>query len=498
MAGIAPQIKSIADHDLNKLPVAMPLEDKVNQLTYGDLHGNALLLINLLITSGYAKCADEKAYDEIVKLYDRSEKLTKPDLENFQKFLDDKLVFPEENKHILIRLLGDMFYDRGKNDALTLLVLKKIKRKQIILSNHDIGFWIKLIKNKDTCSPNVSYGGLNTAIEDKIITKIEIMEIFREHIFPNLVLIGYDFKEPNTLDLFQHAPGDFNSLRKLAKYYHVPFDPEIKSDPKKICAAIDQINTAFQISVQNNTFLDEYLMQKNQFTADFEELKTEIDKLQLEEFEKDKETYIKKLEQLYWNYPLYALIWRRPEAEMFISDNYGDLIPIVLPSFSSAETRHPNVAGCTIHGHDKHELPNSHTFDKDIGSGDICQGELVFATSTGATKHEPAVIVKAEAEVDSDADTEDEAKAEYADNEEEEEIEQEAEDEDDNIWEGLDYDEAADFDEKINENPATIHSDFLHDLEYGDRFTMFDRPKRKIKPLDEPEDVSQSTKKQKK
>src|SRR3990167_9276316 len=110
-------------HSYPKIEERLALQ-KGDELTIGDLHGNALKLTYFLIRHQILD-VDEKNYRDLVKIYDKKpDDLTAKDLEKFNAILENSRVNPGMGT---IRLIGDVLADRGSNDYFTLEILGKLQ-----------------------------------------------------------------------------------------------------------------------------------------------------------------------------------------------------------------------------------------------------------------------------------------------------------------------------------------------------------------------------------
>ena len=141
-----------------------------NQLTIGDLHGNAVKLLyflaayrivdgwsmNLEKIKSYSLVQQEQVlknhlednwYEEFVNFYDLfSLSIEDADLRRVLKFFKcviEGLKISKSNS-FLLRFLGDMLADRGKLDPLIILILDALTEAtipiEIVASNHDLEF----------------------------------------------------------------------------------------------------------------------------------------------------------------------------------------------------------------------------------------------------------------------------------------------------------------------------------------------------------------------
>lgn len=111
---------------------------KITQFTEGDLHANVIKLIYTLIRNGVCQLSD-KSYTELVQIYESKPPLNQQQLLRFNEIIEHDLQVIDPT--ILVRLIGDILADRGRNDYLVLKVLRKLRRAnvplRILMSNHD-------------------------------------------------------------------------------------------------------------------------------------------------------------------------------------------------------------------------------------------------------------------------------------------------------------------------------------------------------------------------
>jgi hypothetical protein len=168
--------------DIYQFP-SVDLIDKGTQITIGDLHGNAMKLMFMLVTHGIATNINKEDYENLVKIYSiQAENLTKEHLGDFNKILA-KIEF---NSDSTIRLIGDELADRGNNDYFTLKILEKLHDHkvpvEIIVSNHSIEFIEASEKQKDFRAPMLnnehalSMKNLQTLVEKGIVEREEILK----------------------------------------------------------------------------------------------------------------------------------------------------------------------------------------------------------------------------------------------------------------------------------------------------------------------------------
>ena len=260
----------------NPLPLTSLVERQANLQDYpakllpegihvsiGDLHGNALRLIYILIEEGIL----ELSRASYLKLYDiyhiPTGSLTAKDLNEFELSIEASSV----NLDRSITLLGDELCDRGNNDYFTLLLLKKLFKAgldiEIILSNHSAEF----IKNFSTEtfigkhiwsntayeSIGISLTNMHSLVERGLITEQKIRQMIQECYYPMLKLVSYTKESERLLSIYTHAPVGLETIQALAKVFDLPYQDVSAS---ALTSTIDVINTHFQELLYSNKLAD--------------------------------------------------------------------------------------------------------------------------------------------------------------------------------------------------------------------------------------------------
>ena len=246
------------------------------QVTFPDLHGNTLGALLRLEAHNIVELKPEHR-KKLANIYLRGEKLSPADLFEFEACLDEMVV--RKNKFQCVRLIGDVLGDRGKNDALTLLLLKKLcecgVNMTILFSNHDLELiaWrlsqqqdqnTDLIKSvlatphvvgKDPSKPSDTRRSLNQLI--KFLETNRDQTDFINHIIdkfykPCVKLFDYSYdatEQPPVVTLYSHAPAGIEAVKAFAKMYGVqPFDD---STHEALFNMIDRINEKFSLELIN-------------------------------------------------------------------------------------------------------------------------------------------------------------------------------------------------------------------------------------------------------
>lgn len=241
----------VKDVDLCKYPgsdTTHPANSR-NQLTIGDLHGNALKLIFFLIYQNVL-LINKNNYTKLSQIYFKDpNELTNKDLETFNNIIN----LAKVNSTGTIRLIGDDLADRGSNDYFTLKVLEKLSGSnisfEILLSNHSIEF-LEAYEKKLTFAPTmldniyvISMNNLQYLIDKKLVSRSEIASIMGKCYIPNLKALSYTLSEDKSrITIFSHAALGLNTLQSLAKKFNVQYKD---TSAAELANTIDQINLSF-------------------------------------------------------------------------------------------------------------------------------------------------------------------------------------------------------------------------------------------------------------
>ena len=249
------------------LDSAYPIAN-TDELTIGDLHGNAIKLLYFLIKQQIINNINRKEYKKLVDIYNKSvDRLEKKNLDSFNKIVEK---IECKNQKILVRLIGDELADRGSNDYFTLKILQKLHeqgvRLEILLSNHSAEF-IKAYEIQQINPHNkfssrylharfiTSMINLQILIDKKLIDKKEMFAIFQTVYEPSLKLISYTLDKDNkAIILYTHAPAGLESIKSIASEFDIYY-----KDGKlaELTQTIKTINTEFQKKyVQENNIRD--------------------------------------------------------------------------------------------------------------------------------------------------------------------------------------------------------------------------------------------------
>lgn len=254
-----PNYLEIAVADIEKKP---PRKQHPNdtQLTIGDLHGNALKLLYILIRHGFFDLSNE-LYALFVHIYKKpADCLTRQDIDDFNVIIDSLEVL-ERRK--LLRLIGDETADRGQNDYFTLKLIKKIVIEQIqlviLISNHGYDFirsYERYIAMGNVFPSDLKHGfsnslnNLRTLIYKGIISNEEFLDLANEYYRPNLKLIDYSI-DPlnNAITIFSHAIIGLDLIKSFCNFLGIAYKDNLIPD---LAGTIDNLHSAFKERVNIN------------------------------------------------------------------------------------------------------------------------------------------------------------------------------------------------------------------------------------------------------
>jgi hypothetical protein len=249
-----------------------PFVEKIEtteELTLGDLHGNTLKFIYILIKEGIVYFSKTN-YHTFVHFYYSIPDLTHRSYRNLNwgynvAAVDQQLI---HQNHISVfegllekitikdnikklRLIGDVLADRGKCDYFTLKLLDKLfhiegLKIETLLSNHDVHFF-DFLNNNSITQWRATQQSLITLkeylVKEKIVDDEDIKSIGRKYI-DRLKLLSYTQIDelPPKLIIYTHAPIPFALIQALAEKLDVIYQDE---DITALCTTIDSINQKF-------------------------------------------------------------------------------------------------------------------------------------------------------------------------------------------------------------------------------------------------------------
>jgi hypothetical protein len=253
--------------DIYQLPTA---DIKQTDVTIGDLHGNAMKLIFMLIKHGIVSGINQNDYAKLVKIYTTpTEALSADDLKQFDSILN-KMRF---DRKATLRLIGDELADRGENDYFTLKILEKLHDHkvpfEIMLSNHSIefieayekqtAFHVQMLDPEDHAP---SMEKLQQLIDRQLVSRQEVLDMTNKAYKPALCAIAYVLdvsKATPEITIYSHAGIGLNNICALAEKLGVTYQD---TSAHALAKVIDQINKQFQAHVKNNTVHTLYTREK--------------------------------------------------------------------------------------------------------------------------------------------------------------------------------------------------------------------------------------------
>lgn len=237
-------------------------------VTEGDLHGNAAKFLHVLVRQNLVTISKE-TYAKLIDIYiNKSDDST-----SFYDLLSEAKA--SDFSPGLLRLLGDDFADRGKND----LFIEKIYRLlndlginfEVIMSNHTKQF-LKQFGNGLTAKESElkmffkgeykafarSFYGMREEIENKErnINLEDIENSIVTNYLPKLKMLSYEIVNENKIKIFSHAPINSEKIEALAGLFQVKvFNLNTTHGLKK---AIDAINDEFSEIFSSKDMVKEF------------------------------------------------------------------------------------------------------------------------------------------------------------------------------------------------------------------------------------------------
>ncbi|MDF1761649.1 MAG: hypothetical protein P1U40_14040 [Coxiellaceae bacterium] len=241
----------IKDYPLSPAPTATrPFET----VTAGDMHGNAMKLIYILIKEGILTISEDQL-KTLWQIYEHPRRdLTADQIDLFQTILREG----EYTKSCALRLIGDLLADRGRNDWFTLQVLQAMQEHgidfEIDISNHDMGFIEYMRGGRPYHKPRDSLNGLRYAVANPIIPQVNkeaVKDLYERVYLKHLKALSYHFDPDGNppITIFTHAPVGLETVDGVARELAVTFD---ESTPTLLAASIDRINAEFTERMQRH------------------------------------------------------------------------------------------------------------------------------------------------------------------------------------------------------------------------------------------------------
>jgi hypothetical protein len=266
MLGISPNGRMVRNIDIAKRPNICQFNGRVDQLVFGDMHGNTLKLVHLLTLHGYFEALTSKEYVEIKNIYYTDPSQVTDEQVARLKTLFNKVQQPKEVGNLL--LLGDLFSDRGMNDVFTALLFgamhnNKVQCSGIPISNHDLDLLgeheriekkhapARLMMTADRDQIN-SAAGAKALMESRTNTFIQkdFNTLLSEAFIPRLALMSYLITD-DKIQIYTHAPIPWPALLEVFEEcgYELPQSFGVGD----LAKAIDGVNLAFQGNIRDQT-----------------------------------------------------------------------------------------------------------------------------------------------------------------------------------------------------------------------------------------------------
>lgn len=246
--------------DIYEFPEICDVANENIQVTIGDLHGNAMKLMFMLVKQGIATNLTKKNYDTLVEIYKKeANHLSYFDIEVFNEIVAGIKL----NKGAIL-LIGDELADRGSNDYFTLKILEQLQKQhipyEIIISNHSIEFVIACEKHKETNhfhAPMLlpqhagSLERLNILVKKGLVSAEEVLDFAQKTYNKNLKIISYSLNEDNSeITIYSHAGIGLNNIEQLAEQFNISYRD---ATAVELAKTIDRINQKFKEHVEQGT-----------------------------------------------------------------------------------------------------------------------------------------------------------------------------------------------------------------------------------------------------
>ncbi|MDF1655130.1 MAG: hypothetical protein P1U34_08470 [Coxiellaceae bacterium] len=221
--------------------------DTRHTVSSGDMHGNAMKLIFIAFKEGVLDISEDQ-FKTLWEIYETpTDHLTAEQINVFETIIRDA----KYNKSCVLRFIGDLLADRGRNDWFTLCVLQALDANnieyEIMLSNHDMGFIRYVNSHPIIHSPRTSLINLRRLVAKPSIPQVTapaINELYKKVYLKHLKVLSYDLNPGGDppISVFTHAPVGMETIAGVAKELSVSFD---ESTAELLAASIDRINAVF-------------------------------------------------------------------------------------------------------------------------------------------------------------------------------------------------------------------------------------------------------------
>lgn len=222
------------------------IDNDAKLLVYGDVHGNVMVLIYILMMMDVISL-ERRYYLKLLKIYQiHPEYLSTRQIEQWQDLMN-KIIF-KKNK-ITILLLGDILADRGMNDYFTLLLIAQCQTNgisfKITLSNHDLVF-INIVERKldwnVTWMPKAyikSVYNMHQLCMNQPAINEALQSLYQQFYAPCLQLLSIE-NINHQCYIFSHAPIDLNIIQYASDLLGVSYQDNTQ---ELLANTINLINT---------------------------------------------------------------------------------------------------------------------------------------------------------------------------------------------------------------------------------------------------------------
>lgn len=231
-------------------------------VTIGDLHGNSLKLLYLLLKLGIVFWPDneEKKPGELYQDFYRAYHITPPTKESLKTLKDliTKLHISDAEHRPHLRFLGDELADRGLNDLISLWIFDTLHQHGVqydcCYSNHThefLGNYVRVLINQGSYSElNAafqSFSWLYYCITANLIEKNVVIDLVENH-KTHLRLMTYGLENTGIFQ-YTHAPTSYTIDQFLAQKLQLFY---IANRPEFRAWSIEKINHAFGVLLSKN------------------------------------------------------------------------------------------------------------------------------------------------------------------------------------------------------------------------------------------------------
>jgi hypothetical protein len=239
-----------------------------DELVFGDLHGNTMKLIHILIREGTMELDPDRAvsvklYQELAAIYLkgplRRGGLDFAALTRFKEIIKNAKINKNGPR---FKFLGDELGDRGTNDFFTLLVIDKMHQSEVpfnfILSNHTqrfLDFFETEVMRGNAVPKPSEWRSMASMFNLQAMLrypgteelKTELVKLVKTSYLPHLKAVSYTLDSNNRLFLQTHAPVGLEGILKVARQFRVDCGllSVLRESRESLTRCIDAINLKF-------------------------------------------------------------------------------------------------------------------------------------------------------------------------------------------------------------------------------------------------------------